>query len=59
MGLKEAKSVKKQDEVELKKKRFRNAYLEIYIVGKYNKLLDIMMEKIKKIKYLKTMTIIQ
>ena len=42
MGLKEAKSVKKQDEVELKKKRFRNAYLEIYIVGKYNKLLDIL-----------------
>lgn len=47
MGQKETKSVKKQDEVEIKKNRFKNAYLEIYIVGHYNKLMDILIGKTK------------
>ena len=47
MRLKETKSVIKQDEAEIKKKRFKNAYLEIYIVGHYNKLMDILIGKRK------------
>ena len=42
MGQKEIRKTKKINSIEIQKKRFKEAFLDIYITGKYNRLMDIL-----------------
>ena len=48
MGQNETKRAKKENSIEVKKKRFNEAYLKIYVTGKYNKLLEILIGERKQ-----------
>ena len=48
MGQNETKRAKKENSIEVKKKRFNEAYLKIYVTGKYNKLMEILIGERKQ-----------
>ena len=48
MGQNETKRTKKENSNEVIKKRFNEAYLKIYVTGKYNKLMEILIGERKQ-----------